>query len=126
MPAARRFGLSILSEIIIRSSFIEGKSPFSSNNGELVSNQEEANAAVEKACEAGYFQQIKIYNSMKGEWVPAMVAEARRLGSKVAGHVPAFSNAVNDAFKFLGSTHIQMPHDAWRIWQAAKDLGAHA
>ncbi|MGX1496959.1 aerobic carbon-monoxide dehydrogenase large subunit [Roseibium aggregatum] len=41
------------------------------------------------------------------------------------GGVPAFSNAVNDAFKFLGSTHIQMPHDAWRIWQAAKELGAH-
>ncbi|GAB2188148.1 aerobic carbon-monoxide dehydrogenase large subunit [Roseibium sp. LAB1] len=41
------------------------------------------------------------------------------------GGVPAFSNAVNDAFKFLGSTHIQMPHDAWRVWQAAKDLGAH-
>ena len=26
---------------------------------------------------------------------------------------PAFSNAVNDAFAFLGSTHIQMPHDAY-------------
>jgi carbon-monoxide dehydrogenase large subunit len=41
------------------------------------------------------------------------------------GGVPAFSNAVNDAFQFLGATHIQMPHDAWRIWKAAKDLGAH-
>lgn len=41
------------------------------------------------------------------------------------GSVPAFSNAVNDAFGFLGSTHIQMPHDAWRVWQAAKGLGAH-
>ncbi|EEE42972.1 aerobic carbon-monoxide dehydrogenase large subunit [Roseibium alexandrii] len=41
------------------------------------------------------------------------------------GGVPAFSNAVNNAFQFLGSTHIQMPHDAWRVWQAAKDLGAH-
>ncbi|WP_269582092.1 aerobic carbon-monoxide dehydrogenase large subunit [Roseibium sp. Sym1] len=41
------------------------------------------------------------------------------------GGVPAFSNAVNDAFQFLGNTHIQMPHDAWRIWQAARDLGAH-
>ncbi|MFD1694973.1 aerobic carbon-monoxide dehydrogenase large subunit [Roseibium aestuarii] len=41
------------------------------------------------------------------------------------GGVPAFSNAVNDAFGFLGSTHIQMPHDAWRIWKAAKELGAH-
>ncbi|WP_415717427.1 aerobic carbon-monoxide dehydrogenase large subunit [Roseibium sp.] len=41
------------------------------------------------------------------------------------GGVPAFSNAVNDAFQFLGNTHIQMPHDAWRIWKAAKDLGVH-
>lgn len=41
------------------------------------------------------------------------------------GGVPAFSNAVNDAFQFLGSTHIQMPHDAWRLWLAAKELGAH-
>ncbi len=40
------------------------------------------------------------------------------------GGVPAFSNAVNDAFAFLGATHIQMPHDAWRLWQAAEALGA--
>jgi carbon-monoxide dehydrogenase large subunit len=39
------------------------------------------------------------------------------------GGVPAFSNAVNDAFAFLGSTHIQMPHDAWRVWKAAERLG---
>ena len=39
------------------------------------------------------------------------------------GGVPAFSNAVNDAFGFLGSTHIQMPHDYWRNWEAAKSLG---
>ena len=41
------------------------------------------------------------------------------------GGVPAFSNAVNDAFAFLGSTHIQMPHDAWRNWEAAHRLGVH-
>jgi carbon-monoxide dehydrogenase large subunit len=39
------------------------------------------------------------------------------------GGVPCFSNAVNDAFSFLGSTHIQMPHDYWRNWEAAKKLG---
>ena len=39
------------------------------------------------------------------------------------GSVPCFANAVNDAFKFAGSTHIPMPHDAYRIWQAAEDLG---
>src|ERR1700727_1542219 len=42
------------------------------------------------------------------------------------GGVPAFSNAVNDAFSFLGSTHIQMPHDYWRNWRAAKRLGVFA
>jgi carbon-monoxide dehydrogenase large subunit len=42
------------------------------------------------------------------------------------GGVPAFSNAVNDAFSFLGSTHIQMPHDFWRNWKAAKNLGVFA
>jgi aerobic carbon-monoxide dehydrogenase large subunit len=40
------------------------------------------------------------------------------------GGVPAFSNAVNDALAFLGATHIQMPHDAWRIWKASEALGA--
>ncbi len=42
------------------------------------------------------------------------------------GGVPCFANAVNDAFKFLGSTHIAMPHDNWRTWMAAEKLGLHA
>lgn len=41
------------------------------------------------------------------------------------GGVPCFSNAVNDAFSFMGSSHIDMPHDYWRIWQAAERLGLH-
>ena len=41
------------------------------------------------------------------------------------GGVPAFSNAVNDAFRTFGLTHTQMPHDHWRIWQTAKQLGLH-
>jgi len=41
------------------------------------------------------------------------------------GGVPAFSNAVNDAFAFLGAGHIQMPHDHWRTWAVAERLGLH-
>jgi carbon-monoxide dehydrogenase large subunit len=41
------------------------------------------------------------------------------------GGVPCFSNAVNDAFGFLGSTNIPMPHDNWRTWTAAENLGLH-
>ena len=78
---------------IIRSAFIEGKSPFSSNNGELVSSQEEANAAVRKYGETGDYFMIKVYNSMKGEWVPEMIELAHEYDMRVAGHVPAFSRA---------------------------------
>ena len=39
------------------------------------------------------------------------------------GSVPCFSNAVNDAFAHLGVTHLQMPHDAWRVWTECKRLG---
>ena len=41
------------------------------------------------------------------------------------GGVPAFSNAVNDAFAHLGLTHAQMPHDHWRVWETAERLGLH-
>jgi imidazolonepropionase-like amidohydrolase len=77
---------------VIRSGFIEGKSPFSANNGILVDSQEKAVDAVRWYGARGYWQ-IKIYNSMNPAWVPAMVAEAHRLGMRVAGHVPAFSTA---------------------------------
>ena len=42
------------------------------------------------------------------------------------GGVPAFSNAVNDAFAHLDVTHIQMPHDHWRTWKVCERLGLTA
>jgi imidazolonepropionase-like amidohydrolase len=78
---------------IVKSGFIEGKSPYNSNNGIIVTSQEEANEAVRTYCAMGGFFQIKIYNSMKGEWVPEMVDIAHECGLRVAGHVPAFSRA---------------------------------
>ena len=41
------------------------------------------------------------------------------------GGVPCFSNAVQDAFRPFGNRHTNMPHDHWRIWQTANDLGLH-
>jgi imidazolonepropionase-like amidohydrolase len=77
---------------VIRSGFIEGKSPFSAQNGIIVDNQQAAIDAVRWYGARDYWQ-IKIYNSMNPAWVPAMTAEAHRLGMRVAGHVPAFANA---------------------------------
>ena len=76
---------------VVRSGFIEGESPFSARNGTVVSTQDEAIAAVRKYAARGFWQ-VKLYNSMKPEWAPAVVAEAHRLGLRVAGHIPAFSN----------------------------------
>lgn len=100
---------------IVRSGFIEGKSPFNSTNGFVVDTQEKAIEAVRWYASRGYWQ-IKIYNSITPAWVPAMVAEAHKLGMRVAGHVPAFTNA--DAMIAAGYdelTHINQLALGWII-----------
>jgi imidazolonepropionase-like amidohydrolase len=77
---------------VIRSGFIEGKSPFSANNGILVDSEQQAIDAVRWYGARNYWQ-IKSYNSMNPAWVPAMAKEAHLLGMRVAGHIPAFSTA---------------------------------
>ncbi len=41
------------------------------------------------------------------------------------GGVPCFSNAIQDAFRPFGNRHTNMPHDHWRIWKTANELGLH-
>ncbi len=77
---------------ITRSCFIEGKSEFSAATGETVETLDEALAMV-RWCASRDFHQVKLYNSMRPEWAETVVAEAHRLGLRVAGHVPAFSTA---------------------------------
>ncbi len=91
---------------VIRSGFIEGKSPYSANNGIVVDSQQTAIDAVRWYGARDYWQ-IKIYNSMNPAWVPAMVKEAHLLGMRVAGHVPAFATAdqmIEDGYDEM--THI--------------------
>jgi len=49
------------------------------------------------------------------------VAESPHVGS-----IPCFSNAMVDAFAHLGTTHFNMPYNAWRVWQHAESLGLTA
>ncbi len=98
---------------ITRSGFIEGKSPFSANNGILVESQQAAIDAV-RWYAARDFWQVKLYNSMNPAWSKATAAEAHRLGLRVSGHVPAFSNAdamVDAGFDEL--THINQTMLGW-------------
>lgn len=98
---------------VIKGGFIEGKSPFSANNGFVVDSEAKAIDAVRWYASRGYWA-IKIYNSMNPAFVPAMVKEAHRLGLKVMGHVPAFSSA--DAMLEAGydeMTHINQFMLGW-------------
>jgi carbon-monoxide dehydrogenase large subunit len=45
------------------------------------------------------------------------VAESPHVGS-----IPCFSNAVIDAFCHLGTTHVNMPYNSYRVWQHAQSL----
>lgn len=76
---------------ISMSGFIEGVSETNNSTGELASTEEEAVDLVRMYAERGGYHQIKVYSSVKGEWVPAMAAEAHANGMRVAGHIPAFS-----------------------------------
>ena len=98
---------------ITRSGFIEGKSQFSANNGILADSQQAAIDAV-RWYAARDFWQVKLYNSMNPAWASKTIAEAHRLGLRVSGHIPAFSNA--DAMIDAGYdelTHINQTMLGW-------------
>jgi hypothetical protein len=97
---------SILGPRVIRSGFLEGRSPFSSHLGFVVDNLPDGMEAVRWYAARGYWQ-LKIYNSAHPDWVEPLAREAHRLGMRVAGHVPAFSSServVRDGYDEV--THI--------------------
>jgi hypothetical protein len=80
--------------------FIDGKGPYTLPIGEPVSSAEEGIKAVRKFAELGY-QQIKLYSSLNPEWVKPIAAEAKKLGLRVSGHIPAHmlaEEAVRDGY----------------------------
>ncbi len=96
-----------------RLGFIEGQSDYSANNGIVVSSKAEALAAVDSYHDMGFYG-VKLYNSMNGDWAPAIVKKAHGYGMFVCGHVPAFSNA-NAMLRagFDEMTHINQTMLGW-------------
>jgi hypothetical protein len=72
--------------------FIEGRSRYSANLGIVVKSLSEGKKAVDWYAARGY-RQLKLYNSMKPEWIAPLAAYAHRKGLRVGGHVPAFMRA---------------------------------
>ena len=77
---------------IVAAGLIEGRSRYSLNGGVVAENLDAALAAVDSYAARGY-RQIKLYNSVRPEWVKPIAARAHARGLTVAGHVPAFMRA---------------------------------
>jgi imidazolonepropionase-like amidohydrolase len=105
---------------ILPNGFLEGRSPYSARLGIVVDSQAKALEAVRWYAARGYWQ-IKIYNSMNPDWVPAITKEAHALGMTATGHIPAFTNA--DAMIAAGYdevTHINQLMLGW-VLQPGED-----
>lgn len=88
MPRIRRIRSGqLLGPRIIPMMIVDGSGPLSVYLAQRVSNAAEGLEAVRLAHRQGYAG-IKFYGSMDPALVPAMAAEARRLGLRVQGHVP--------------------------------------
>jgi Amidohydrolase family len=81
-----------LGPFIVPTGFIEGDSPYSSSAGLLVKDVDGAKRAIDWYNQHGY-RQIKLYNSIRPDWVLPITAYARERGMRVSGHVPAFMRA---------------------------------
>ncbi len=100
---------------IIPSGFIEGRSPYSARVGFIPGTLEEALRDVHWYADRGYLQ-IKIYNSMNPDWVKPLAAEARELGLRTVGHVPAFTTPdrmIEDGYDEV--THINQLMLGWLL-----------
>jgi len=98
---------------IIKSGFIEGRSPYSARLGFIPETLEEGLRDVHWYADRGYVQ-IKIYNSMNPEWVKPLAAEARNLGLRTVGHVPAFTTPdrmIEDGYNEI--THVNQLMLGW-------------
>jgi hypothetical protein len=77
---------------IVPTGFIEGESPFSANLGFVVKDVAAAKDAINWYAQHGY-RQIKLYNSIRPEWVTPIADYAHARGMRVSGHIPAFMRA---------------------------------
>ena len=77
---------------IVPTGFIEGESPYAARGGFVVKDLDQAKSAVDCYAQRGY-RQVKLYNSIRPEWVAPLAAYAHARGMRVSGHVPAFMRA---------------------------------
>jgi len=89
---SERANHQLLFPYIIPAGFIEGKSEYSSFDGIMIENLEQAKKAVDWYSEHGY-QHLKIYSSFPKALVKDTIDYAHTKEMTVGGHVPGFMKA---------------------------------
>jgi imidazolonepropionase-like amidohydrolase len=91
LPRSRKMinGELIGPNVEIMSGFIDGAGPLAAPTGALINNVDEGIRYIRDYARKGY-QQIKLYSSIKPEWVKPLADEAHKHNMRVAGHIPAF------------------------------------
>jgi imidazolonepropionase-like amidohydrolase len=111
--AERRARGELLSPNVYASSLIDGKGPYTAQVANVATSEAEAVELVRRA-RANGFVGVKFYGTLSPKWLPAAIAEARKLGLHVHGHIPAGIrplDAVNAGYDEI--THIN-----WIVMQA--------
>lgn len=114
--AQRRARGELLFPHVYASSLIDGKGTYTAQIANVATSEGEAVALVRKAHESG-FTGVKFYGTLDPKWLPAAIAEAKKLGLHVHGHIPAGIrplDAVNAGYDEI--THIN-----WIVMQAMPD-----
>lgn len=74
------------------SGFMDKQDYYQGPTGKIVASLDEAIKGIDEYHNLGCGQ-IKLYSSIKPEWVAPIAAHAHSLGMRVAGHIPAFMTA---------------------------------
>jgi imidazolonepropionase-like amidohydrolase len=114
--AERRARGELLFPHVYASSLIDGKGPYSAQVANVATSEAEAVKLVRQA-RANGFVGVKFYGTLDPRWLPAAIAEAKKLGLHVHGHIPAGIrplDAVNAGYDEI--THIN-----WILMQAMPD-----
>ncbi len=93
--------------IVTFAGIIDGPGPFA-NQRNVITNLEEGIKEIQVYKNLGYHQ-IKLYSSIKPEWVEPMAKKAHDLGMRVSGHIPAYmtaTQAINKGYNEI--QHINM------------------
>jgi hypothetical protein len=77
----------ILAPHTVLAGFIEGPGAWAGPSDAIARNEAEARALVARYDSLGY-KQIKLYNLLHPDFVPAVSAEAKKRGMRLSGHVP--------------------------------------